>query len=110
MVFGPKSDEIIGKWRMLRNEKLNVHHSSPTSYYSGDQIKKNEMIGAYSTYGGEKRSIQGFNEPEGKKSLGIPRRRWIFRKWQGVMNGVYLAYSRDRWRAVVGAVMNLRVP
>jgi hypothetical protein len=29
-------------------------------YYSGDQFKKNEMGGAYSTYGGEWRYIQGF--------------------------------------------------
>ena len=35
------------------------------------------------TYWGEERSKQGFSEPEGKKSLGRPRRRWIFRKWDG---------------------------
>ena len=60
---------------------------------------------------GEERSKQGFSEPEGEKSLGRPRRRWIFRKWDGGgMDGIYLAHSRDRWRALVDAVMNLRVP
>jgi len=29
-------------------------------YCSGDQIKKNEMVGAYSAYGGEETRIQGF--------------------------------------------------
>jgi hypothetical protein len=31
-----------------------------TRYYSGDQIEKNEMGGACSTYGGEERCMQGF--------------------------------------------------
>jgi hypothetical protein len=33
--------------------------------------------------------------------------RWIFRKWEGV---VELARDRDRWRALVNTVRNLRVP
>jgi len=33
-----------------------------TQYCSGDQIKKNEMDGACSTYGGEERCIQDFGE------------------------------------------------
>jgi len=57
------------------------------------------LVGACSTYGGEERSIQGFSEPEGKSSLGRPRRRWMLRKWEGDMDGIYLAYSRDRWRS-----------
>jgi hypothetical protein len=56
-------------------------------------------------------------KPEGKRPLGIPRRRWednIKTDLQKVgcrgMDWIELAQVRDRWRALVDAVMNLRVP
>jgi len=43
----------------------------------GDQIKKNGLVGACSTYGGEERAYKVFlRKPEGKRPLGRPRRRW----------------------------------
>jgi hypothetical protein len=36
--------------------------------------------------------------------------KWIFKKWDwGGMDWIDMAQDRDRWRAVVSAVMNLRV-
>ena len=36
--------------------------------------------------------------------------KWVLEKWDGVMEWIDLTKERDRWRAVVNAVMNLRVP
>jgi hypothetical protein len=56
-------------------------------------------------------------KPEGKRPLGKPWRRWednIKKDLQeigcGGMDWIQLAQGRDRWRAVVNAVMKLRVP
>jgi hypothetical protein len=55
-------------------------------------------------------------KPEGKRPLGRPRRRWEDRIRMdlteiglGDVDWIRLAQDRDQWRAVVSAVMNLRV-
>jgi hypothetical protein len=55
--------------------------------------------------------------PEGKRPLGRPRRRWVdnikinLREivWNG-MDWIDLARDRDQWRVLVNTVMNLWVP
>ena len=56
-------------------------------------------------------------KPEGKRPLGRPRRRWeIHIKMDlrelgcRVVDWIDLAQDRNRWRAVMNAVMNLQVP
>ena len=55
-------------------------------------------------------------KPEGKRPLGRPRRRWednnkmdLQKVGGGCGDWMELAEDRDRWRALVGTVMNLRV-
>jgi hypothetical protein len=56
-IFWPKRDKVTGEWRRLHNEELYALYSSPNIR---DQIKKTEMGRAYSSYGGEKKCMQGF--------------------------------------------------
>jgi len=56
-------------------------------------------------------------KPEGRRPLGRPRRTWVDNirmdlqeMGRGYMDWIGLAQDRDRWRTLVSAVMNLRVP
>jgi hypothetical protein len=56
-------------------------------------------------------------KPEGKRTLGRPRRGWVdnFKMglreigWGGIER-IYLAQDRNQWRSIVNTLMNLRVP
>jgi len=83
--------------------------------YSGDQIEKSEMGGTCSTYGGKERVLMG--KPEGQIPLGRLRCRWegnikmdLQEVGWGEMDWIDLSEDRDRWRALLNAVMSLWVP
>jgi len=116
-IFGPRRDEVTGEWRRLHNEELNDLYSSPNilwviksrrMIWAGNVARMGEKIGVY-------RVLLG--KPEGRRPLGRPRRRWVDNIRMdlqevgcGYMDRTGLAQDRDRWRTLVSAVMNFRVP
>jgi hypothetical protein len=54
-------------------------------YYSGNQIEKNEMGGACSTYGGNLREGDHLGDPGGDGTIIL---NWIFKNWDGAWTGL----------------------
>jgi len=116
-IFGPRREEVNGEWRRLNNEELNDLYSSPNIVrviksrrmrWAGHVARMGEERGVYRVLVGTL---------EGKRPLGRPRRRWVDNIRMdlqmvecGYMDRIGLAQDRDRWRTLVSAVMNLRVP
>jgi hypothetical protein len=116
-IFGPKRDEMTGEWRILYNEELRDLYSLPSIIRI---IKSRKMRWAgHVALMGEKRNSYRLlvGKPEGKRPLGRPRRRLVDSirmdvgevGW-GDVDWIGLAQDRDRWRALVNSVLNLRVP
>jgi hypothetical protein len=116
-IFGPKRDEVTRGWREMHNEELHGLCSSPgivrvinarRMRWAGHVARMGEVRGAYNFLVGR---------PEGRRLLGRPRRRWednikmdLRKIGFGEVGRIYMAQDRDRWRAVVNTVMNLRIP
>jgi hypothetical protein len=115
-IFGPKRDEVTGEWRNLHNEELHNLYSYPDIIR---QVKSRRMRWAgHVAHMGEKRKVYKVlvGKPEGKRPLGRPRRRWedgirmdLREIRLGGVDWIRLSQDRDRWRAVVSAVMNLQI-
>jgi hypothetical protein len=115
-IFGPKRDEVTGEWRKLHSVELLNLYSTPDIIR---QVKSRRIRWAgHVVRMGEERKVYKVlvGKPEGKRPLGRPRRRWedgirmdLRDIGVGGVDWIRLSQDRDRWRAVVSAVMNLRV-
>jgi hypothetical protein len=113
-----KRDKVTGEWRKLHSEELHNLYSSPDIIR---QIKSRRIrwAGHVARMGEETEVYKVLvGMPEGKRPLRRPRRRWedgirmdLRGDWLGGwgVDRIRLAQDRDRWRAVVSAVMNLQV-
>jgi hypothetical protein len=116
-IFVPKRDEVTGEWRKLHNEELRDLYSSPSTIRIM-KLRRMRWTGHVARIG-EKRNVYRLlvGKPEGKRPLGRPRRRWVDNirmdlgevGW-GDVHWIGVVRDRNRWRAVVNSVLNLRVP
>ena len=116
-IFGLRRDEVTGKWRRLHNDELNDLYSS-LNFVRVIKSRRMRWVGHVARMGEERGAYKVLvGKPEGKRPLGRPRRRWVNNIRMdlqevgcGYMDWIGLAQDRDRWRRLVSAVMNLRVP
>jgi hypothetical protein len=116
-IFGPKRDEVTGEWRKLHNEELRDLYSSP-SIIIISKSRRMRWAGNVERIGGKRNAYKLLvGKPEGKRPLGRPRRRWVDNirmdlgevGW-GDVDRIGLAQDRNRRRALVNSILNLRVP
>jgi hypothetical protein len=116
-IFGHKRDEVTGGWRKLHNEELHGLYSSPSivRVFKAGSMRWAWHVGSMGEVRGAYNILVGM--PEGRRPLGRPRSRWednikmdLREIGFGDVDWIHSAQDRDRWRALVNTVMNLRVP
>jgi hypothetical protein len=116
-IFGPKRDEVTGEWIKPHIEELHDLYSSPgvIRIMKARRMRWAEHVERM----GEKRNAYRLlvGKTEGKRPLGRPRRRWfdnirmdLVEVGWGDVNRIGLAEDRNKWKALVNSVLNLRVP
>jgi hypothetical protein len=108
---------VTGEWRKLHNEELRDLYSSRSIIkimksrrmrWAGHVARMREKRNAYRLFVGK---------PEGQRPLGSRRCWWVDNIKRGLgevgwgdVDWIGLVRDRNRWRALVNSVLNLRVP
>jgi hypothetical protein len=115
-IFGPKGDELTRGWTKLHNEELRDLYSSP-SIIRIIKSRRVRWAGHIARLGNKRNDYRLLvGKPEGKRPLGRPRHRWVDNirmdfgevGW-GDVDWIGLSQDRNRRRALVNSVLNLRV-
>jgi hypothetical protein len=103
-IFGPNRDEVTAERRKLHSGELHNLYLSPDVIR---QIKSRKIRWAgHVARMGEERKVYNIlvRKPEGKRSLGRPRRRWedgikmeLMKTGSGGVEWIHMARDRDRW-------------
>jgi hypothetical protein len=116
-IIGPKRNEVTGEWRKLHNEELRDLYSSP-SIIRIMKSRRMRWAGHVARMGAKRVAYRLFmGKSEGKRPLRRPKLRWVDNirmdlgevGW-GDVNWIGLAQDRNRRRALMNSVLNLRVP
>ena len=115
-ILRPKRDEATGEWRRLHNKELYAPYASPNIIrvikskrliWAGHVARMGEGRDAYRVLLGKHQRSRPLERPRSRWEDNI---RMDLREAGWGMDWIDLAQDRDRWRALVNAIMNLLVP